>query len=54
METGKVIRKYKGHMSIIHDVAMPRKTRDIISSVADDGMVKIWEQRSKKEVRTFE
>jgi hypothetical protein len=43
----KIIRKYKGHTSIIQNVACPKKTREIIGSVGDDGSLRIWEHRSK-------
>lgn len=34
-------------------MAAPKKTLDIFASVADDGMVKIWEPRSKQEVKSI-
>ena len=47
VENGRVVRKYRGHTSIVHGVACPRKTRDLIGSVGDDGILRIWESRSK-------
>jgi Prp8 binding protein len=47
IETGKLSRKYKGHTSIIQSVSCPKKTRELIASVGDDGALRIWEQRSK-------
>ena len=50
----KPIRKYKSHKCVIHDVATPKKTLDIFASVADDGYVKIWEPRSKQEIKSIQ
>lgn len=47
VETAKVVRKYRGHTSIVHNVACPKKTRDLIASVGDDGTLRIWETNSK-------
>jgi len=33
---------------MIHDVACPKRTRDLIASVGDDGVLRVWEQRSKE------
>lgn len=48
VETSKVIRKYRGHTSIVHSVACPKKTRDLIASVADDGVLRVWDTKSKE------
>lgn len=47
LETAKVVRKYRGHNSVVQNVACPKKTRDLIASVGDDGSLRVWEQRSK-------
>ena len=54
VDVGKVVRKYRGHTSIIQNVACPKKTRDYIASVGDDGSLRVWEQRSKEEFRVYQ
>lgn len=34
-------------------MAAPKKTLDLFASVGDDGLIKIWELRSKQEIRSI-
>lgn len=54
VETGKVVRKYRGHTGIVQDVACPKRTRDLVASVGDDGSLRVWEQRAKEEFRIYQ
>lgn len=54
VEMQKIVRKYKGHTGIVHAVATPARTRDLLASVGDDGTVRVWDQRSKEEMRIVE
>jgi Prp8 binding protein len=54
IEVGKMMRKYKGHTGIIQNVACPKKTKDIVGSVGDDGSLRIWENRVKEEFRIYQ
>ena len=38
----RLIRKYKGHKCIVHDVATPKKTVELYATVSDDGTLKVW------------
>jgi Prp8 binding protein len=37
----------------VHDIATPKKTMELFASVADDGLLKIWEPRSKQEIKSI-
>jgi Prp8 binding protein len=54
VEVAKVVRKYRGHTAVVQDVACPKKTRELIASVGDDGSVRVWEYRAKEEMRVFQ
>lgn len=53
MQLLKPVRKYRSHKCVIHDVATPKKTLEIFASVADDGLVILWDPRSKQEIRSI-
>ena len=38
---------------IVHAVATPKKTKEIYATVSDDCVAKVWESRSKREIRSF-
>jgi Prp8 binding protein len=54
VEVGRVVRKYRGHTAVVQDVACPKKTRELIGSVGDDGSLRVWEQRSKEELKVYQ
>jgi Prp8 binding protein len=53
IESGKLLKKYKGHTGIIHSVSSPHKLLNLMSSASDDGSVKVFDTRQKKQAHDF-
>lgn len=53
LETNRLAKKYKGHVAIIHSVSAPKKLLNLLATGSDDGTVKIFDTRTKKQSHDF-
>ncbi|KAJ3319920.1 hypothetical protein HDV06_005819 [Boothiomyces sp. JEL0866] len=47
LESGEMIKKCKGHKAIINSISVSKRGPELISSVGDDGAMKVWDIRLK-------
>lgn len=53
LETGGMIKKCKGHKAIVNSISVSKRGPELISSVGDDGAIKIWDIRQKNRKRNL-
>ena len=54
LESGKRLKKYKGHTSVINSLDSSRRGTDLIVTSSDDGCLKLWDLRHKSSVSTLD
>ncbi|RUS35630.1 hypothetical protein BC938DRAFT_475185 [Jimgerdemannia flammicorona] len=52
--TGQRVKKFKGHTSFVNSCSPARRGPEILVSGGDDGCIKLWDQREKNAVDTFQ
>ncbi|MGW8317442.1 MAG: WD40 repeat domain-containing protein [Bacteroidales bacterium] len=52
LETGEMIREYKGHIKVIRELAFSNNDQ-IIASVGEDNLIKIWSVQTGDQIITF-
>jgi Prp8 binding protein len=53
IEATKLVKKYKGHTAVVHSVSSPQKLLNLMASASDDGFVKVFDTRLKKQTHDF-
>ncbi|KFD57286.1 hypothetical protein M514_01797 [Trichuris suis] len=54
METGVCLRKFKGHTSFVNSCHLARRGPRLICSGSDDGTIKVWDQRKRDYIHSFD
>lgn len=54
VSTGERIKKFRGHQEIVNSISTSRRGQEMICSVGDDGLVKVWDVRMKDAAKNYE
>nr|VZI06609.1 unnamed protein product [Spirometra erinaceieuropaei] len=54
LETCQRVKRIRGHQNIVNSVDIARRGPQLICSGSDDGTVRLWDRRVKKEVQNFQ
>lgn len=52
ISSGTKTRRFKGHKAIVNAISTPKRGQDLVASVSDDGLCKVWDQRAKDPVKS--
>ncbi|KAI8368956.1 WD40-repeat-containing domain protein [Blakeslea trispora] len=53
-KTGERVRRWRGHSAVVNSCQVVRRGPELVVSGSDDGTVKMWDNRTKEAVYTFE
>lgn len=54
VEAGERVRRWKGHNLVVNSCQVARRGPEMVVSGSDDGLIKLWDSRSKDAVTTLE
>ncbi len=54
IETGEIIKRGRGHKSIVNSLSLSKRGQEMACSVGDDGAIKVWDTRQRNPVKSFD